>query len=97
MTREALIKSPSEFLKSPMVQDEEEFPANTEVFKGESDEVLRHWARNSDEKRFNQCFPRYGKKLWPRTFQRKGWCVMTKYDFLAFVLLLLLCILGTTD
>ena len=41
-----------------MVQDEEEFPANTEVFKGESDEVLRHWARNSDEKRFNQCFPR---------------------------------------
>ena len=33
-TREALIKSPSEFLKSPMVQDEEEFPANTEVFKG---------------------------------------------------------------
>ena len=55
-TREALIKSPSEFLKSPMVQDEEEFPANTEVFKGESDEVLRHWARNSDEKRFNQWF-----------------------------------------
>ena len=52
--REALIKSPSEFLKSPMVQDEEEFPANTEVCKGESDEVLRHWVRNSDEKRFNQ-------------------------------------------
>ena len=26
-----------------MVQDEEEFPANTEVCKGESDEVLRHW------------------------------------------------------
>ncbi len=56
--REALIKSPSEFLTSPMVQDEEESPANTEVFKGESDEVLRHWARNSDEKRFNQCFPK---------------------------------------
>jgi len=54
--REALIKSPSEFLKSPMVQDEEESPANTEVCKGESDEVLRHWTRNSDEKRFNQCF-----------------------------------------
>ena len=45
---EALIKSPSEFLKSPMAQDEEKFPANTEVFKGESDEVLRHRARNSD-------------------------------------------------
>ena len=40
-----------------MVQDEEEFPANTEVFKGKSDEVLRHWARNSDGKRFNQWFP----------------------------------------
>ena len=39
-----------------MVQDEEEFPANTEVCKGDSDEVLRHWARNSDEKRFNQWF-----------------------------------------
>ena len=56
-SREALIKSPSEFLTSPMVQDEEEFPANTEVCKGDSDEVLRHWARNSDEKRFNQWFP----------------------------------------
>ena len=55
-SRKPLIKSLSEFLKSPMVQDEEEFPANTEVFKGESDEVLRHWARNSDEKRFNQWF-----------------------------------------
>ncbi len=41
-----------------MVQDEEEFPANTEVFKGKSDEVLRHWARNSDEKRLNQWFPK---------------------------------------
>ncbi len=30
-TRETLIKSPSEFLSSPMVQDEEEFPAHTEV------------------------------------------------------------------
>ncbi len=29
--RETLIKSPSEFLISPMVQDEEEFPAHTEV------------------------------------------------------------------
>ncbi len=29
--RETLIKSPSEFLTSPMVQDEEEFPAHTEV------------------------------------------------------------------
>ncbi len=58
ISREALIKSPSEFLKSPMVQDEEESPANTEVFKGEPDEVLRHWARNSDEKRFNQRFPK---------------------------------------
>ena len=44
-----------------MAQDEEKFPANTEVFKGESDEVLRHRARNSDEKRFNQCFPSYDK------------------------------------
>ncbi len=47
--REALTKSPSEFLVSPMVQDEEEFPANTEVFKGNSDEVLRHWVRKSDD------------------------------------------------
>ncbi len=29
--KETLIKSPSEFLSSPMVQDEEEFPAHTEV------------------------------------------------------------------
>ncbi len=55
--RETLIKSPSEFLTSPMVQDEEEFPAHTEVCKGNPDEVLRHRARKSDEKRFNQCFP----------------------------------------
>ncbi len=49
LSREALIKSPSEFLTSPMVQDEEEFPANTEVFKGNPDEVLRHWARKSGD------------------------------------------------
>ncbi len=48
-SREVLIKSPSEFLTSPMAQDEEEIPANTEVFKGSSDEVLRHRARKSDD------------------------------------------------
>ncbi len=49
--------SPSEFLTNPMVQDEEEIPAHTEVCKENPDEVLRHWTGNSDEKQFDQCFP----------------------------------------
>ncbi len=32
-----------------MAQDEEEFAANTEVFKENPDEVLRHWGRKSDD------------------------------------------------
>ncbi len=32
-----------------MAQDEEEFPAHTEVCKGNPDEVLRHWGRKSDD------------------------------------------------
>lgn len=52
-----MIKSPSEFLVSPMVQYEDKSSAGIEICQRDSNKALRHKARKLEEKWFSPYSP----------------------------------------